>query len=69
MAARDLTRREMGLLAGCSYGMIGFILDGRPCNPALARRISRVLRRSVDDLFQDAESNDEQSNDDSPAVA
>lgn len=61
MEERDLTYREMGLLAQCSDGTVGFVLAGKALNPDLARRFARVLRRGVGDLFVDVESSGEQS--------
>lgn len=57
---RDLTHRELGLLVGCSYATIGFMLAGRPLNRSFAQRIARVLRRRLDELFDDAKTSDEQ---------
>lgn len=63
MAARGgLTLRELATLAGCSGGMISFILAGRATTPELARRIARTLRRPVDELFEAASSTTEPSN-------
>lgn len=62
MKARDLTHRELGLIAGCSNGTVGFILAGRTVNPSLARRISRALRRPLAALFQDAAASSEHAN-------
>lgn len=53
---RDLTLREMGLLARTSDAMISRVLRGERTNPQLARRIARVLRRGIDELFVDAPS-------------
>lgn len=70
MAARgNLTLEETALLARCSKGTISAVLAGKPLNPALARRISRVLRLPVDDLFVAAPSNNEQDSDQHGAVA
>lgn len=69
MKARDLTFREMGLLCECSPGTIQFAIDGMAINAALARRIARVLRGRLDDLFAVAVSSSEQHNDKSGAVA
>lgn len=60
-AARRLTVREAALLAGCSDGMFRFIMAGeKSTSPERARRLARVLRRPVSELFVDAVSNDEQ---------
>jgi transcriptional regulator with XRE-family HTH domain len=67
--ARDLTRREVARLAGCSVGTVENMLAGRPLNPTLARRVARSLRRGVDELFTDAASNNEQLSGDEEAVA
>lgn len=68
MRARDLTTREMGLLCECDERTVRFMLAGRAINPRLARRVARVLRRKVDDLFAAAESTTEQADDDCQAV-
>jgi transcriptional regulator with XRE-family HTH domain len=69
MAARDLTYRELALLAECSDGTVGFVLAGKRLNPELARRFARILRRPVDALFVDAQSSDEQAIGKQQAVA
>jgi hypothetical protein len=68
MSARELTYREMGLLAECSDGTVRFVLAGKPLNPRLARRFARVLRRPVDELFTDAGSSSEQIDDNQRAA-
>lgn len=61
MKARGLTVREVGLLAGCSDGMVRFVMAGeKSTSPERARRLARVLRRPVGELFVDAVSSDEQ---------
>lgn len=69
IAARTLSHREVSVLAGCSYGTVGFILAGKPCNPTLARRLARVVRRPLDDVFVDVASSNEQTIDQQGAVA
>lgn len=69
LADRDLTHRELARLAECSYGQIGFVLDGSSTNAVIARRIARALRRPVDVLFVDASSSSEQANDEQRATA
>lgn len=69
VAARDLTHRELALLAECSHGTVRFVLAGKRVNPELARRFARVLRRPVDALFVAAEASDEQQSGKQKAVA
>lgn len=52
---RDLTPREMGLLVGVDEKTIRLVLAGGRLSPDRARRLARVLRRPVDELFADAE--------------
>lgn len=49
---RDLTLRELALLVGCSDRTIRKVLAGAPTRDADARRLSRCLRRPVDQLFE-----------------
>lgn len=49
---RDLTHRELARLVECTYGTIGFALNGAPLSDKLALRLARVLRRRVGDLFE-----------------
>lgn len=67
--ARTLTRREVGRLADCTAGTVQFILNGQATDPALARRLARVLRRPIDDLFVDVPSNSRQSSVERKAIA
>jgi hypothetical protein len=69
MQTRDLTLREMGLLCDCSEGLIRKILAGNAVQPELARRIAKVLRGNVGDLFEAAPSSNKQDDDDRRAVA
>lgn len=70
IAERRLTQRELARLAGCSQGLIGFLLKGeRSVNSRLARRIARVLQRSVDELFADVETTAKPQSDNRQAVA
>lgn len=70
MAARGrLTTREMAKLCDCSETMVRKILAGHPCNDALARRFARVIRRRIDDLFEDAVTSSEQDDEQPEAVA
>lgn len=68
-AARDLTYRELARIADCSHAMVPLVLAGRPLGDDLARRIARVLRRPVGDLFVDAASSDVQDDQCSAVVA
>lgn len=67
--ARTLTRREVGRLAGCTVGTVQFILNGQATDPALARRLARVLRRPVDELFVDVPSSNKQTTVERKAIA
>jgi Helix-turn-helix len=70
MRARgDLTFRELGLLAGSTYGTVDKILSGKSTSRDTAKRIARVLRRRVDELFVDAASSNKQASDERQAVA
>jgi DNA-binding XRE family transcriptional regulator len=48
---RDLTHRELARLVECTHTTILFVLNGAPVNDKLARRLARVLRCRVADLF------------------
>jgi DNA-binding XRE family transcriptional regulator len=70
MRARgDLTFRELGLLAGSTYGTVDKILNGKSTSRDTAKRIARVLRRPVDELFEVAPSSNKQVDDERQAVA
>lgn len=51
MKARDLSHREVALVAKISTGTLSGIVAGRPTASSIAVRIARFLRRPVDDLF------------------
>jgi transcriptional regulator with XRE-family HTH domain len=53
---RGLTHRQVATLAGCSRGWISNIRAGQAVNDETARRIARVLKRPLGELFADAES-------------
>lgn len=59
MTERDLTSREVAMLAECSDRTVRLIASGKPCNPQLARRLARILRGRLDELFDDVESTTE----------
>lgn len=67
--ARDLTTRELALLTDCPETTIRLILAGTPTTPTRARRLARVLRRRVGELFAAAASNREQQSGHPGAVA
>lgn len=69
MATRDLSFRELARLAGCTDGMIRFILAGTTASPKLARAISHALRKRVDDLFVNTLDDDSASSDEQPVDA
>ena len=69
MQVRDLTQRELALIARCPLVTIHFILNGKSTSSDVARRMARALRSRVDDLFQDAPTSREQHADQREAVA
>jgi transcriptional regulator with XRE-family HTH domain len=70
MRARgDLTHRELGILARSTYGTVDKILSGKSTSRDTAKRLARVLRRSVDELFEVAPSSNKQADDERQAVA
>lgn len=48
---RDLTTRELALLVGVDEKTVRLALDGGRITPERARRLARVLRRGVHELF------------------
>lgn len=56
LVKRGLTHRQVAALAECSPGWISRIRSGGRVNDALARRIARILKVPVADLFADSES-------------
>lgn len=70
MQARGaLTYRELGTLARTTYGTVDNILSGKTTSRDTAKRIARVLRRPVDDLFEAAPSSNKQDSGERQAVA
>lgn len=69
LAARDLSYRELAKLVHCSHSTVGFVLDGKPLGDDFARRIAKVLRRRMSDIFVDATSSDAQYNEQQKASA
>lgn len=70
MQARGrLTYRELGILAGSTYGTVAFILAGRGTSRDTAKRIARTLRRPVDELFEPVSSSGKQQNEQKEAAA
>ena len=68
-ARGQLTNYEWAKLCETSESVIRKILAGRPVGDHLARRFARVVRRRIDDLFEDAVTSSEQEDEQPEAVA
>lgn len=69
MADQRLSKRRLAEVVGCSLSTVSRVLQGQRVGPALARDFARALGRSVDDIFAEAVSSDEQQSDSQEAVA